>query len=71
VIDRPSAPLLLVNGTQDSIFPIEDMHLLLEHGSPKVARLYPVGHMGYTPETNPTIIRWLAAQLRTGARGCA
>jgi len=28
VIDRPCAPLLLVNGTQDSIFPIEDMHLL-------------------------------------------
>jgi esterase FrsA len=64
VLDKPSAPLLLVNGTQDTIFPIEDMYLLLEHGSPKTARFYPVGHMGYTPDTNPTIIRWLAEKLR-------
>lgn len=65
VLDRPCAPLLLVNGTQDTIFPIEDMHLLLEHGDPKAARFYPVGHMGYTPDTNPTIIRWLASRLTT------
>lgn len=64
VLEHPCAPLLLVNGTQDSIFPIEDMHLLLEHGSPKTARFYPVGHMGYTPDTIPTIIRWLAEKLR-------
>jgi len=63
VIDRPSAPLLLVNGTQDSIFPIEDMQLLLEHGDPKTARFYPVGHMGYTPETIPTIIKWIAERV--------
>jgi esterase FrsA len=63
VLDEPCAPLLLVNGTQDSIFPIEDMYLLLEHGNSKEARFYPVGHMGYTPDTNPTIIRWLAARL--------
>jgi esterase FrsA len=63
VIDRPSAPLLLVNGTQDTIFPIEDMHLLLEHGDPKTARFYPTGHMGYTPDTVPTIIKWIAAKL--------
>lgn len=64
VLDQPCAPLLLVNGTEDSIFPIEDMVLLLQHGDPKTARFYPVGHMGYTPDTNPTIIRWLAARLR-------
>lgn len=64
VLDRPCAPLLLVNGTEDSIFPIDDMVLLLQHGDPKTARFYPVGHMGYTPETNPTIIRWLAERLR-------
>ncbi len=64
VLDRPCTKLLLVNGTQDTIFPIEDMHLLLEHGSPKTARFYPVGHMGYTPDTNPTIVRWLAETLR-------
>ncbi len=64
VLDQPSAPLLLVNGIEDTIFPIADMHLLLEHGSPKTARFYPTGHMGYTPDTNPTIIRWLAERLR-------
>ena len=63
IVDQPCAPLLLVNGTEDTIFPIEDMYLLLQHGNPKEARFYPVGHMGYTPDTNPTIIRWLAAKL--------
>ena len=64
VIDRPSAPLLLVNGTQDTIFPIEDMHLLLEHGNPKTARFYPVGHMGYTPDTLPMIIKWIVEKVK-------
>lgn len=64
VIDKPSAPLLLVNGTQDTIFPIEDMHLLLEHGDAKAARFYPTGHMGYTPDTVPTIIKWIAEKVR-------
>jgi esterase FrsA len=63
VIDKPSAPLLLVNGIQDSIFPIEDMTLLLEHGSPKAARFYPSGHMGNSPTTIPTIVDWLKNRL--------
>lgn len=69
ILDRPCAPLLLINGVKDSIFPIEDMHLLLEHGSPKDARFYPVGHMGNTPETVPTIIRWLAARFGVAPPG--
>jgi hypothetical protein len=36
----------------------------MEHGSPKAARFYPVGHMGYTPDTVPTIVKWLAERLR-------
>jgi pimeloyl-ACP methyl ester carboxylesterase len=63
VLDQPCAPLLLVNGTQDSVFPIQDMYLLLEHGSPKSARLYPVGHMGHTPTTTSTMVEWLAERL--------
>jgi len=63
VLDQPSAPLLLVNGVEDSVFPIQDMHLLLEHGNPKVARLFPSeGHMGGA-QAVPVIIDWLAAQL--------
>ena len=63
VIDKPCAPLFLVNGVQDSIFPIEDMHLLLAHGSPKAARFYPSGHMGNSPTTIPTIVGWLKERL--------
>jgi esterase FrsA len=63
ILDRPSAPLLLVNGTHDTIFPIDDMYLLMEHGDPKEARFYPVGHMGRTPETGPMMVNWMAKKL--------
>ena len=59
----PSAPLLLVNGTQDSVFPIQDMHLLMEHGNPKSARWYAhEGHMG-SPEAIGVIVDWLRTHL--------
>lgn len=64
VMDLPCAPLLLVNGKEDRQAPIEDFYLLLEHGSPKAARIFPGGHMGHTPETFPTILRWLKARLQ-------
>ncbi|MBI2358648.1 MAG: alpha/beta hydrolase [Deltaproteobacteria bacterium] len=67
ILDEPCAPLLLVNGVKDSVFPITDMYLLLEHGSPKSARFFPVGHMGRTPETEPMIARWVQREL-TGLR---
>ncbi len=55
--------MLLVNGTKDSIFPIEDMYLLFEHGDPKTGFLPPVGHMGHTPRTAGVMLDWVAAQL--------
>lgn len=64
VLERPCAPLLLINGIYDTIFPIADMYLLLEHGNPKSARFFPVEHMGYTPETVPIMVGWLQRQLR-------
>ncbi|WP_295377524.1 alpha/beta fold hydrolase [uncultured Pseudacidovorax sp.] len=63
LLDRRSAPLLLVNGREDKQCPIEDLHLLTEHGNPKHVRLFPGGHMGLTPQTLPTIVSWLAGQL--------
>jgi predicted esterase len=63
VLDRPCAPLLLVNGIYDSVFPIRDYYLLLEHGSPKSARFYEVGHMGMTRDTFDTILGWLSEKL--------
>ena len=63
VLDGPCAPLLLVNGVHDSVFPIKDYYLLLEHGSPKCARFYDAGHMGFTRDTFETIMTWVARNL--------
>ncbi|MDQ7743079.1 alpha/beta hydrolase family protein [Hydrogenophaga pseudoflava] len=64
LLDRPCAPLLLVNGKEDRQCPVADIHLLLDHGWPKSVRMFPGGHMGLTPMTLPTIVDWLARQLR-------
>jgi pimeloyl-ACP methyl ester carboxylesterase len=64
ILDKPSAPLLLVNGIHDSVFPISDYYLLLEHGSPKCARFYDAGHMGFTRDTFETIMNWIYEKLR-------
>lgn len=62
-LDKPCAPLLLLNGIHDSVFPIEDMYLLLRHGSPKSARFFDTGHMGHGPELLPTMVGWITDQL--------
>ncbi len=64
VLDRPCAPLLLVNGKFDKQCPVEDIFLLLDHGSPKSVRLFPGGHMGHTPRTVPTIVEWLKGRVQ-------
>ena len=58
-LDKPHAPMLVVNGRHDEQVPFDDMVLLLEHGSPKAARFFPGGHMGYGPNTFPTVLAWL------------
>ena len=69
ILDQPCAPLLLVNGVHDTVFPITDMYLLLEHGSPKTARFYPTGHMARTPQTEPMVLDWLENILGAHPRG--
>jgi esterase FrsA len=64
ILDRPCAPLLLVNGIHDTVFPIKDYYLLLEHGSPKSARFYDAGHMGFTRDTFGSIMSWIGDRLR-------
>jgi esterase FrsA len=69
LIDRPSAPILGINGRLDDQAPVDDIYLLMEHGSPKEARIYPKGaHMGRTPgmpedEIRNTIVGWLKGKL--------
>ncbi|HYY87534.1 MAG TPA: alpha/beta fold hydrolase [Chloroflexota bacterium] len=63
VLDQPCAPLLAVNGANDSVFPIDDVYVLLEHGGPKWARVVAnSGHMGH-PVAMPTIVSWLKEHL--------
>ena len=63
-LDKPSCPMLVVNGKNDLQTPIDDLYILLEHGTPKSARVFPGGHMGQTPQTFPTIINWLKNELQ-------
>jgi fermentation-respiration switch protein FrsA (DUF1100 family) len=62
-LDKPCAPLLLVNGKEDKQVPIEDFYLLLEHGDPKTVRLFPGGHMGAIPNILNTVIGWLHQRM--------
>jgi pimeloyl-ACP methyl ester carboxylesterase len=70
LLDKPSAPILGINGKLDDQAPIADVYLLMEHGNPKSARVYPDGHhMGRTPgqpaeHITHTIVDWLKHQLR-------
>ncbi|MGH2891661.1 MAG: alpha/beta hydrolase family protein [Solirubrobacteraceae bacterium] len=61
-LDKPSAPILLVNGRDDVQNSIQDIYLSLDHGDAKAVRLFDGGHMGEGPVV-PTIGAWLDAQL--------
>ena len=63
-LDKPSCPMLIVNGKEDLQTPIADLYILLEYGTPKSARVFPGGHMGQTPQTFPTIVNWLKNELK-------
>ncbi len=62
-LDKPAAPMLIVNGKEDKQVPLEDFYLLLEHGNPKSIRLFPGGHMGSIPNIFKTVIAWLHERL--------
>jgi dienelactone hydrolase len=69
LLDKPSAAILGVNGKHDDQAPVDDIYLLMEHGTPKEARIYPDGfHMGRTPgrpadEITRMIADWLKERL--------
>ena len=69
LLDKPSAAILGVNGKLDDQAPVADIYLLMEHGNPKEARVYPEGgHMGRTPgrdaaEITETICAWLKSRI--------
>ena len=70
MIDRPCAPMLVMNGAKDSQVPIADQLLLLQRGDAKEAWINPKGmHMGfgagYGPERviKDIITPWLLKRL--------
>ncbi|KAL2810307.1 Alpha/Beta hydrolase protein [Aspergillus granulosus] len=59
IVDQPSCRLLLLNGMDDGITPIEDCFALFNHGRPKEGRFYPkLPHMGY-PDSLSAAYTWL------------
>jgi esterase FrsA len=73
LIGKPGAPMLLVNGDNDSQVPIADLDLLLHAGSPKEAWVNPGGgHMGRSAEWpdgrifREVVAPWIARQLGPG-----
>ena len=47
LLDKPSAPMLVINGMRDTQVPVEDLFLLMRSGSPKEVWINPQGgHMG-------------------------
>ena len=69
-IDRPCAPMLVMNGAKDSQVPIADQLLLLQRGDAKEAWINPKGvHMGFGAGWGPDrtihdiIIPWLLKKI--------
>jgi len=73
LIDRPSAPMLLVNGDHDTQVPIADLDLMLHAGSAKEAWVNPGGaHTGRSADWpdgkifEKVVAPWIARQLGLG-----
>jgi dienelactone hydrolase len=71
LLDRPAAPMLLVNGARDTQIPIADLYLLLERGGIREAWVNPEGgHMGRSPQWPATAIAekvllpWILGKMR-------
>ena len=62
-LQKPCCKVLLVNGNDDEIFPIDDMFVALENGMPKLARMVKgKKHMG-EPDSFFIILKWIYGVL--------
>jgi esterase FrsA len=71
LLDRRSAPMLVVNGVRDSQVPIADAYVLLEHGDAKEAWINAQGgHMGRSPQwpssaiAENVLMPWMLRRLK-------
>jgi pimeloyl-ACP methyl ester carboxylesterase len=72
LLDKPSAPMLLINGLKDTQVPSEDLFRLMRSGSPKEVWFNPNGgHMGRSAELpdqrifETVTLPWVVRVLRT------
>jgi esterase FrsA len=70
ILGHPSAPLLSVNGKNDTQVPISDLYILMESGTAKTAWVNPAGgHMGRGGGVSPNyilemvVVPWLRGYL--------
>lgn len=67
-LDKPCCRLLLINGKDDGLMPIEDSSMVLEYGSPKEARFSQgATHMG-NPRAVGVVLNWMESVMKTGGR---
>ncbi|MES2186292.1 MAG: alpha/beta hydrolase [Pseudomonadota bacterium] len=78
LIDKPTPPMLVLNGVKDTQVPIADLELLLRSGSAKDAWVNPAGtHMGRSAEWpdgrifREVVVPWMARQLAAGGGAAA
>ncbi|KAJ5343982.1 hypothetical protein MYU51_002041 [Penicillium brevicompactum] len=63
IVQQDNCRLLLLNGVDDGVVPIEDSMVLMNHGGPKEGRFFENRvHMGY-PDTLPVAYKWLESVL--------
>ncbi|OQE24955.1 hypothetical protein PENFLA_c009G05171 [Penicillium flavigenum] len=63
VLDQDNCRLLMLNGVDDGVVPIEDCIEPLKHGGPKECRFFENRvHMGY-PDSLPVAYKWLESVL--------
>jgi len=72
LIDRPTPPMLLIGGAQDTQVPFSDFVLMLQHGSPKHAWVNPQGQtMGRSATVKDddifqnVVVPWVKARFDT------
>ncbi len=72
-LEKPSAPMLLVNGRNDTQVPVDDLFLLMNNGDPKEAWINPTGgHMGRSAQLSDqkifetVVLPWVVRRLGSG-----
>jgi len=73
-LDKPAAPMLVVNGEKDTQQPIADLYLLMKHGDPKDAWVNPAGgHMGRSQDWSSgdifrkVVLPWIVRRVSVGS----